>query len=117
MLDSCVLSTEDSTFLQQASHITNGVYLKPLRQEGLTQYLMSVFIIEKSLRTWIELPAQPVVDFKAVCFDTKEQTDLAYVCSVCLSSKSHDILLTITVFSKYDHICATCGVKYEILRK
>lgn len=87
MLDSCVLSTEDSTFLQQASYITGGIYMKPLRQEGLIQYLLSVFLVEKSLRSLIQLPEQSTVDFRAACFETKKQIDLGFVCSVCLSSK------------------------------
>jgi transcription initiation factor TFIIH subunit 3 len=103
MLDSCVLSTEDSSFLQQASYITGGVYLKPIRQEGLIQYLLSVFIVEKSLRNLIQLPVQSTIDFRAACFETKKQIDLGWVCSVCLS-----------IFSKFNVVCSTCGVKFDV---
>ncbi|EFA85402.1 general transcription factor IIH [Heterostelium album PN500] len=49
-VDSCVLSTTDSTFLQQASHLTNGIYLKPQRQENLSQYLLSTFLVDSFSR-------------------------------------------------------------------
>lgn len=39
-IDACILSTEDSAFMQQAAYITEGVYMKPLSQEGLLQYLL-----------------------------------------------------------------------------
>ena len=29
LIDGCVLASESSTFLQQAAHHTNGVYLQP----------------------------------------------------------------------------------------
>ncbi|KAL0491622.1 transcription initiation factor TFIIH subunit 3, partial [Acrasis kona] len=105
-LDSCILSTEDSSFLQQASYITGGVYLKPLKQEGLIQYLLSVFIVDKSLRGLVQLPVQATIDFRAACFETKKQIDLGYVCSVCLS-----------IFDQHKWSCSTCGVKFEVLQQ
>lgn len=44
-VDTCILSQMDSSFLQQASHITGGVYLKPPLQEGLLQYLLVCFFV------------------------------------------------------------------------
>ncbi|GMP79392.1 hypothetical protein CsSME_00034956 [Camellia sinensis var. sinensis] len=38
-IDSCVLGVQHSAFLQQASYITGGVYLKPQQLDGLFQYL------------------------------------------------------------------------------
>lgn len=38
-LDACVLA-EESSFLQQAAHLTGGVYLRPQRQAALSQYLL-----------------------------------------------------------------------------
>ena len=38
-IDGCVLSTQTSTFLQQASHLTNGVYIQPPEQQARTMRL------------------------------------------------------------------------------
>ncbi|RVW17786.1 RNA polymerase II transcription factor B subunit 4 [Vitis vinifera] len=38
-IDSCVIGAQHSAFLQQASYITGGVYLKPQQLDGLFQYL------------------------------------------------------------------------------
>lgn len=102
VLDSVVLNTEaDSSFLQQASFITEGVYMRPVRQEGLLQYLMSVYMVSISMRKHlINLPVQSSVDFRASCFETKQSIDQGFVCSVCLS-----------VFSKLIPVCSTCGEK------
>jgi transcription initiation factor TFIIH subunit 3 len=102
-VDACILGNEDSTFLQQAAHITGGVYMKPMRQEGLVQYLLGVYLVEKELRKVIQLPMQNLVDLRASCFETKKPIDNGYVCSVCLS-----------VFSKYSPVCSTCGTKFKI---
>ena len=99
VLDSVVLSDADSSFLQQASHFTKGVYMKPLRQEGLLQYLMSIFIVNVQLReTCVNMPVQSSVDFRASCFETKQSIDRGFVCSVCLS-----------IFSRSINSCSTCG--------
>lgn len=102
VLDSIVLTSDaDSSFLQQASYITKGINMKPVRQEGLIQYLLNVFIVNTQLRkNWINLPLQGAVDFRASCFETKQSIDQGYVCSVCLS-----------VFSNFIPICSTCGAK------
>ena len=39
-VDSCVLGNQESSFLQQASHLTEGIYIKPQNQSGLLQYLL-----------------------------------------------------------------------------
>ncbi|KAK6939866.1 TFIIH subunit Tfb4/GTF2H3 [Dillenia turbinata] len=41
-IDSCVIGAQHSAFLQQASYITGGVYLKPQHLDGLFQYLSMV---------------------------------------------------------------------------
>ncbi len=40
VVDACVLGPHDSTFLQQAAQLTNGIYLRPHNQQGLIQYMM-----------------------------------------------------------------------------
>lgn len=39
-IDAVVIAAADSTFLQQAAHITGGVYLKPAHRTSLVQYLL-----------------------------------------------------------------------------
>ncbi|KAL6058239.1 General transcription and DNA repair factor IIH subunit TFB4 [Balamuthia mandrillaris] len=85
-VDSCILSSHESTFLQQAAHLTDGIYLKPSRQDGLLQYLLSTFIVDCYSRRFLYLPRQTDVDYRASCFCHKKVIDMGYVCSVCLSS-------------------------------
>ncbi len=40
MIDACMLGGADSTFLQQATHLTGGVYLRPRHRGALLQYLL-----------------------------------------------------------------------------
>lgn len=39
-IDCCKLGEGHSTFLQQAAHLTGGVYLQPTRPAALLQYLL-----------------------------------------------------------------------------
>jgi hypothetical protein len=39
LIDACQLGRGHSTFLQQASHLTGGIYLKPGKPQALIQYL------------------------------------------------------------------------------
>ncbi|KAK3267532.1 hypothetical protein CYMTET_23913 [Cymbomonas tetramitiformis] len=56
LVDSCLLGMQDSAFLQQAAHITGGCYLRPPRLDGLLQYLLSVFAVDRFSRQFMELP-------------------------------------------------------------
>jgi len=105
-VDSCVLSPQDSTFLQQASHITGGVYLKPQHQEGLLQYLLSCYLADAFARKYINLPVQSSVDYRASCFCHKKVIDMGFVCSVCLS-----------IFCSFSPVCSTCGAKFAFPTK
>eukprot|EP01080_Neovahlkampfia_damariscottae_P005716 gene5716-9536_t len=100
-IDSCVLSPENSSFLQQAAYITGGTYMKPTKQEGLLQYLLNVYLVEKNLRKLIHMPSQNVIDFKPSCFITKKPVDIGFVCSICLSIYSEKIDKCISCESKY----------------
>ncbi|KAL6541963.1 RNA polymerase II transcription factor B subunit 4 [Orobanche gracilis] len=89
-IDSCVMGTQHSAFLQQASYITDGVYLKPQLLDGLFQYLATVFATDLHSRAVLQLPKPAGVDFRASCvFATKTQSIWAtYVQFVCLFSAS-----------------------------
>ncbi|XP_042520796.1 general transcription and DNA repair factor IIH subunit TFB4 isoform X2 [Macadamia integrifolia] len=97
-IDSCVIGAQHSAFLQQASYITGGVYLKPQLPDGLFQYLSMVFATDLLSRSFLRLPKPVGVDFRASCFCHKKTIDMGYICSVCLS-----------IFCKHHKKCSTCG--------
>ncbi|RUP15723.1 TFIIH subunit Tfb4/p34 [Jimgerdemannia flammicorona] len=85
-VDVCKVFGEDTVFLQQAAHITSGIYLKVEDPQSLLQYLMFTFLPDRYSRNYLCLPGQDQVDFRAACFCHKRIIDIGYVCSVCLSS-------------------------------
>ncbi|XP_057797362.1 general transcription and DNA repair factor IIH subunit TFB4-like isoform X7 [Salvia miltiorrhiza] len=97
-IDACVIGAQHSAFLQQASYITGGVYLKPQILDGLFQYLSTVFATDLHSRCFLQLPKPTGVDFRASCFCHKNTIDMGYICSVCLS-----------IFCKHQKKCSTCG--------
>ncbi|KAL5558391.1 hypothetical protein UlMin_034602 [Ulmus minor] len=97
-IDSCYIGSNNSPFLQQASYITGGVYLKPQQLDGLFQYLTTVFATDLHSRAFLQLPKSVGVDFRASCFCHKKTIDTGYICSVCLS-----------IFCKHHKKCSTCG--------
>ncbi|KAL2459453.1 basal transcription factor complex subunit-related [Forsythia ovata] len=97
-IDSCIMGAQHSAFLQQASYITGGVYLKPQHLDGLFQYLSTVFATDLHSRSFLQLPKPVGVDFRASCFCHKNTIDMGYICSVCLS-----------IFCKHHKKCSTCG--------
>lgn len=100
-IDSCVLGDADSAFLQQAAHITGGLYAKPRRGGALLQYLLSIFSADTHSRKFLQLPNQRGIDFHASCFCHKRQVDAGFVCSVCLS-----------IFCDERMHCPTCGADF-----
>ncbi|UZJ56147.1 hypothetical protein CBS101457_005467 [Exobasidium rhododendri] len=86
LVDVCKLfGGSDSVFLQQASHLTGGIYFRLEAVTGLLQTLMTAFLASPSIRSRIRLPANDDVDFRAACFCHGTVVDVGYVCSVCLS--------------------------------
>lgn len=111
-IDACVLSSSDSSFLQQACHLTEGVYFKPSAPPRsdtapvLLQYLLTIFLPGKACRRHLQLPQQESVDLRASCFISQEMIDEGYVCSVCLS-----------VFSEEQPLCRTCGTRFGFKKR
>mmetsp|Transcript_6669 Transcript_6669/g.11489 ORF Transcript_6669/g.11489 Transcript_6669/m.11489 type:complete len:302 (-) Transcript_6669:239-1144(-) len=103
VVDGCVLGNAESAFLQQAAHLTGGLYLRPPRLEGLLQYLHSVFAVDVYSRRFLEMPRSKGVDFRASCFCHKRSIDIGFVCSVCLS-----------IFCQPCTECSTCGTRYDV---
>lgn len=75
-----------NSFLQQASHITNGVYLQPAHPHGLLSYLFFAYAFaDNGARAALVPPTHHTVDFRAACFCHGRVIDTGFVCSVCLS--------------------------------
>ncbi|KAG2181876.1 hypothetical protein INT44_008692 [Umbelopsis vinacea] len=100
-IDVCKLYGGEVAFLQQASHITGGVYLDVENPQALLQYLLFSFLPERYARNYICLPNKEQVDFRAACFCHKRIIDIGYVCSVCLS-----------IFCSWSPVCSTCRTKF-----
>lgn len=103
-IDVCKLFDEETIFLQQATHITNGVFQSVEDSSMLLQYLLFSFLPNRSLKSIMVLPDQEQVDLRASCFCHKNIIDIGYVCSVCLS-----------VFCKYSTSCSTCLTNYSLV--
>lgn len=101
LIDTCVLAAEDSTHGQQAALLTGGLYLRPIDQASLLQYLLSLFIVDTQTRQFMNMPHQADVDYRAACFCHKKAVDIGHVCSVCLS-----------VFCRSSATCSTCGSNF-----
>ncbi|CAI4218112.1 unnamed protein product [Parascedosporium putredinis] len=74
----------NDTFMQQASFITNGTFLKATEPRGFLQYLMMGFMADGEARTALISPRHHSVDFRAACFCHRRVIDTGFVCSVCL---------------------------------
>jgi hypothetical protein len=67
-VDACVLTSSDSLLLQQASHLSGGIYYRMIASPGTTsgesvhmatgllQYLLTIFLPAPSLRKHLVLP-------------------------------------------------------------
>ncbi|TXT12945.1 hypothetical protein VHUM_01346 [Vanrija humicola] len=96
--------TAPPIFLQQAAHLTNGIYWRWNGRGGLLQYLHSIYLPPPSLRHQpFTLPPQDAVDFRAVCFCHNDVVDVGFVCSVCLSSEFLELsVLADTLRTRYN---------------
>ncbi|GMM58397.1 TFIIH/NER complex subunit [Maudiozyma humilis] len=76
--------SKESTFLQQTTDATNGIYLHVTSTDGLLQYLSTAMFIDPSLRQIIVKPNKGSVDFRTSCYLTGKVVAVGYICSVCL---------------------------------
>ncbi|CCH59089.1 hypothetical protein TBLA_0B02470 [Henningerozyma blattae CBS 6284] len=95
---------EKSTFLQQTTDATNGVYLYVENTKGLIQYLSTAMFIDSSLRSIIVKPNHGVVDFRTSCFLTGRVVAVGYICSVCLC--------VLSIVPK-NNKCPACDSKFD----
>ncbi|KAI9753793.1 MAG: RNA polymerase II transcription factor B subunit 4 [Lichina confinis] len=77
--------SSNTTFLQQGSDATRGIYMHLDSPLGILQYLMMAFLPDQTARRHLILPTQVDVDFRAACFCHKRVVDIGFVCSICLS--------------------------------
>lgn len=101
-IDSCAL-WEDSGFLQQASDLTGGIYIKVPEPAGLVQFMLWTFLPDTSCRQFLVLPPVIQVDYRAACLCHQRLVTVAYVCSVCLS-----------VFCQFNPICTLCQTHFKL---
>ena len=53
VIETCMVGSQDSAFLQQAAHITRGLYLRPKRPGALLQYLLVSHLNSYDKRSYI----------------------------------------------------------------
>ncbi|KAK6906428.1 hypothetical protein I203_100413 [Kwoniella mangroviensis CBS 8507] len=91
-------------FLQQAAHLTEGIYWQWNGRGGLLQYLHARYLPPLSLRHHpFAVPPQDAVGFRAVCFCHHKTLDVGFVCSVCLS-----------IFCEPRPVCLMCKTRFPI---
>lgn len=90
----------NSIQLQQASHITSGIYhtFKLDDKKALVHHLLQVFLPDPDLRKPLGIAWHNSVDFSASCFCHKKRINIAFVCPICLS-----------IFCGPVEKCLTCG--------
>ena len=107
IIDTVLLAcAEDSMLLQQAAHLTGGLYLRAEgpTQRALGQYLLTCCLPDKYERQYLAPPVQGEPESRALCFVTKQPVEMGYACSVCLTVFSHDGLAA----------CPVCGTRYAL---
>ncbi|KAA1069716.1 RNA polymerase II transcription factor B subunit 4 [Puccinia graminis f. sp. tritici] len=102
-IDVCKISKENAVFLQQAAHLTEGIYYQIEKPKAILQYLTMIFLPGLAARKFLNLPKHQEVDFRAACFCHREIIDVGYVCSVCLS-----------IFCTPTPVCSTCRTKFPM---
>lgn len=117
-IDSCVISPKDSTYLQQAAHLTDGVYMRVERDsdneteksevsDTFLQTLQTVFLTDKQSRDFVAMPTPESVDFRASCMKTRKIIEDGYTCSVCLSTFGKE--------TKGTPMCPVCSARYVVI--
>lgn len=106
VLDALVLGSADSAFLQQATHLTGGLYMRASEPAGMLEYLLGAFSADSATREAMSIgSSSQAVDYRASCFCHKQIIDTGYICSVCLS-----------IFCKANMKateCPTCGAPFK----
>ncbi|KAG0209116.1 RNA polymerase II transcription factor B subunit 4 [Mortierella sp. GBA30] len=99
-IDVCKIWGEDAVFLQQAAHITEGIYMRPDDPRGLLQILMFSFLPDMFSRNYLYLPGQDQVDFRAACFCHKKIVDIGFLFPCVFDMQDEVCIPTTTSNSK-----------------
>lgn len=112
-IDSIVINAADSTFLQQAAHLTRGLYFRfnpqsdkkahgSLSSGAVLQYLMQSLTADTSTRSILSIHQPQAIDFRASCFCHRVSVETGFVCSVCLA-----------IFCSKSTSCSICGTQFQ----
>ncbi|GJQ11270.1 hypothetical protein GpartN1_g3061.t1 [Galdieria partita] len=103
LIDVLNLHDEDSSLLQQAAHLTGGIYFKPKQSDSmpLFNYLCNLYFPSREARKYLKLPAMDSVDCSALCFESGKKIRMGYICSVCLAT-----------FGTKRRSCNICGAEF-----
>ncbi|GAX73181.1 hypothetical protein CEUSTIGMA_g634.t1 [Chlamydomonas eustigma] len=106
VVEALVLHTKDSAFLQQAAHLTGGLYIRPPDRCAALQHLVHCLSADTETRKMLVVHQPLGVDFRASCFCHKRTIDIGFVCSVCLS-----------IFCEKVSTCKICGTDFHTSEK
>ena len=97
---------DDSMLLQQAAHLTGGLYFRPdaTAQQALAQTLITCCLPGRYERQFLRPPPQGQPGTLALCNLTKKPVEMGHACSVCLSVFAHDNLSS----------CPVCGTRFAL---
>jgi len=97
LIDCILLTQTDSNLAQQISHLTGGLYLKPIVLKNLSLYLLTTILCPPLLRNEFSQVSPHSIKLSASCFCHKKPVDVGFVCSCCLS-----------IFCSPQESCPTC---------
>jgi hypothetical protein len=108
LIDAVLLgSASHSMLLQQAAHLTGGLYLHARSgtpaQRALAQYLLTSCLPDRYERQLLSAPPQGELETRARCFLTKQPLEVGFACSVCLAVFAHDKLPS----------CPVCATRFS----
>lgn len=112
-IDALVIGPTDSTFLQQAAHLTKGLYFRfclksektvrgSLSSGAPLQYMIQSLTADTITRVQLSIHQPQAIDFRASCFCHRVSVETGFVCSVCLA-----------IYCSKFSSCSVCGTEFE----
>jgi len=107
LIDAVNLDKSDSMLLQQAAHLTGGLYLRPDEptQRALAQYLISCCLPDRFERQFVRAPPQKHPETRALCYLSKQPVEMGWACSICLTVFEDDVAVRKSG-------CPVCGSRF-----
>ena len=111
LIDAVNLDKSDSMLLQQAAHLTGGLYLRPDEptQRALAQYLISCCLPDRFERQFVRAPPQKHPETRALCYLSKQPVEMGWACSICLTVFEDDVAVRKSG-------CPVCGSRFISLQ-